>query len=218
MRPVTSVIWALVPLYTLGYGTFAVLGWAAYRLRARRLAVCTAVALLMMVGATIPIPHEWAIAYGWVILFGPIIGGTALTFTVRDRLVRPKSPAKLPPSTPSAPRPVAVDPAIRAALAHRERRAEARRILETDPALARELCIGRPDLPRQYDDGGILDVNHVSATFLAALPGFTPRLATRVVEVRRELDGFTLLSELVVYAGVPEGLAADLADRLVFLA
>jgi hypothetical protein len=115
----------------------------------------------------------------------------------------------------------AVDPAIRDALAHRKRRAEARRILDTDPALARELCIGRPDLPRGYDDGGILDVNHVPAmfltAFLAALPGFTPELAARVVEARAELGRFTLLSELVVYADVPEELAGELSDRLVFL-
>ncbi|WP_460309016.1 hypothetical protein [Actinocorallia aurea] len=32
-----------------------------------------------------------------------------------------------------------------------------------DLVLARDLCIGRPDLPRYYDDGGLIDVNHVPA-------------------------------------------------------
>ena len=36
--------------------------------------------------------------------------------------------------------------------------------------------------------------------------------------VRAEFGGFTLLSELVVYADVPEELAEELSDRLVFLA
>lgn len=131
---------------------------------------------------------------------------------------RPKNPANS--STPTVSRSTGtdkIDPAIRDALARRERRAEARRILDTDPALARELCIGRPDLPRRYDDGGVLDVNHVPVDFLAGLPGFTAELARQVVEVRAEFGGFTLLSELVVYAGVPDGLAEELADRLVFL-
>ena len=35
--------------------------------------------------------------------------------------------------------------------------------------LARELRIGRPDLPRQYDDGGLVDVNNVPVGVLAEL-------------------------------------------------
>ena len=39
------------------------------------------------------------------------------------------------------------------------------------PALAGELRIGRPDLPREYDDGSLVDVNRVPGAVLAAQLG-----------------------------------------------
>ena len=47
-------------------------------------------------------------------------------------------------------------------------RREARRLQQDNPVLAQELKIGRPDLPRGYDDGGLVDVNHVPAAILAS--------------------------------------------------
>lgn len=144
---------------------------------------------------------------------------------VRRQLVKPgygdRTEAKAAPAWASpgraVPRPGGVDPAIGEALERRQRRAEARRIMERDPALARELRIGRPDLPRQFDDGGLVDVNHVPATTLATLPGFTPELADRVVRVRDEHQGFTFVQELEAYANLPEGLVEELTERLLFL-
>ena len=215
MHPVTSLIWAFVPLYTIGFGTCAVVGWAAYRLRNAWLAACSLLSVLMMIGG-LAVPESNALG-GTLILVGPIGCGLALTFGTRSKFTRPTGPAQsAAPRAEQVPEDH-VDPALHAALARRERRAEARRILETDPALADELHIGRPDLPREYDDGGILDMNHVPAYAIASLPGFTAGLAEHVVRVREEYGGFTLLSELVVYAHVPEELAKRLADRLVFL-
>jgi hypothetical protein len=34
------------------------------------------------------------------------------------------------------------------------------------PVLARELRIGRPDVPRQFDDGGLVDLNHAPVPVL----------------------------------------------------
>jgi hypothetical protein len=51
--------------------------------------------------------------------------------------------------------------ALAAAKDKLERRKEARHLAATNPALARDLKIGRPDLPRDYDDGGLVDVNNV---------------------------------------------------------
>lgn len=87
-----------------------------------------------------------------VLLIG---GGLTATFIVRQRLVEPGHGGRSRASGSVRPRaaaravarPGGVDPAIAAALERRQRRAEARRILEQDPALARELRIGRPDLP-----------------------------------------------------------------------
>lgn len=110
-----------------------------------------------------------------------------------------------------------MDPAVQEALARRQRRNEARRLLETDPALARELCNGRPDLTRRFDDGGLVDVNHVPLAVLSTLPGFTSDLATRVVRARDACGGFALPQEREAFAELPPGLTDDLADRLVFL-
>ena len=62
-----------------------------------------------------------------------------------------------------------------------ERRNHARHIVQTDPALARELRIGRPDLPREYDDGGLVDVNRVPGAVLAAQLGLTQQEVTNVI-------------------------------------
>jgi hypothetical protein len=224
MSPTASFIWALVPLYTIGFGTVVVLGWAAGRLRSRWLALCAVAAALVMVGA-LALPSGSSAAGGLIIL-GPVCGGLVATFVVRNKLVRPAKRSEVsssaPPSLSTPPTSwsnlsASTDPAVQVALAHRNRRAEARRLLETDPALARELCIGRPDLPRQYDDGGIVDVNHAPVRVLAALPGFTPDLAARVADARERYGAFTLLQELEVYADIPEELANQLADRLIFL-
>jgi hypothetical protein len=204
-----------------------VLGWAAHRLRSRALAVAAVAALVVTI---IAFPLSGAqddsgarAVFGVLVVFGLIGGGLTATFMVRRRLVDPSyqdhTRSRFEVSRPprSVPRTGRVDPAIDDALKGRQRRSEARRILERDPALARELKIGRPDLPRRFDDGGLVDVNHVPATVLAALPGFTPELAARVARARDEHHGFDFLQEMEVFADLPDGLADELAERLIFL-
>jgi hypothetical protein len=50
-----------------------------------------------------------------------------------------------------------------------------------DVELARELGIGRPDLPRQMDDGGLIDLNHVPVSVMAGLLGLSEADAAKVV-------------------------------------
>lgn len=227
MSPAGSVVWALIPLFTLGLGTTFVLAWAAHRLRSRALHVAAVTALIMTVLAFALIDasdNTNSMASGVLIIL-LIGGGLTATFSIRRQLIQPgrgaRTGAKADPVWPSPgrgiPRGGGLDPAIDEALGRRQRRVEARRILERDPALARELRIGRPDLPRKFDDGGLVDVNHVPATILATLPGFTPELADRVVRVRDEHHGFNFVEELEAYANLPEALADELAERLLFL-
>ncbi|MEZ0095733.1 protein kinase [Streptacidiphilus sp. EB129] len=223
MSPRVSVLWALVPLLTLGMGTMFVVGWAAYRLRSLWLAVSAVVALTVTV---IVFTLNGSGPAGGLIVLVLMGGGLGVTLSVRRRLVAPGHrgrPRPLPGArwararSRSASRPGDVDPTIGEALKRRQRRLEARDVLEHDPALARELRIGRPDLPRQFDDGGLVDVNHVPVATLAAPPGLTPELAERVVQARDEHGGFAFLEEMDVYAHLPDGLAQELAERLVFL-
>ncbi|MET9509006.1 helix-hairpin-helix domain-containing protein [Streptomyces flavidovirens] len=224
------MLWALVPLFTLGLGTPFVLAWAAHRLRSRGLALSALAALIMMIAALSlsgsPDGSGGSTAAGWFIV-ALIGGGLTATFVTRPRLVDPGHSSRRRAGSevrgsawsPRTDRPVpgAVDPAVGAALVRRQRRAEARNLLESDPALARELLIGRPDLPRRFDDGGLVDVNHAPVSVLTTLPGFTPELAERVAQARDKHHGFDFVGELEVYADLPQGLADELAERLIFL-
>ena len=64
-----------------------------------------------------------------------------------------------------------------------------------DPILARDLMIGRPDLTRQYYDGGLVDVNHVPEAVLVSHLGLTPDQARTVVAARDHLAGFARADE-----------------------
>ena len=100
--------------------------------------------------------------------------GLAIIATVHSVVLRQRvwdgTPAVRP--TP-APAPPAADPAVAAVLAARARRDEARRIVSRDPAMARELGIGRPDLRRAYDDGGLVDLNNAPAQAIAGTAAST---------------------------------------------
>ena|ERR1017187_205681 len=97
----------------------------------------------------------------------------------------------------------------------RERR-KALGIVRRNPALASELRIGRPDLPRSFRDGGLVDGNHVPASFLAELPGIDAELAERLVAVREKVGGFSSIADLEVTLDLPPGMVSKIKDRLIF--
>jgi hypothetical protein len=107
---------------------------------------------------------------------------------------------------------------LAAALAARQRRAEARAIASRDAALAQELRIGRPDLPRQFDDGGLVDVNHVPAQVLVDQLGLSRAQAGQVVEARDRLGGFAGPEELIAYTELSPEAVDGLREHLVFFA
>ncbi|WP_214371319.1 hypothetical protein [Pseudonocardia sp. H11422] len=95
------------------------------------------------------------------------VGGFAIGLTIiasvhsvvlRQQVWPPTDPPQSAP-TGLGPAGPAMDPAVAAVLAVRARREDARRLAASDPQMARELRIGRPDLPRSYDDGGLVDLN-----------------------------------------------------------
>ncbi len=105
---------------------------------------------------------------------------------------------------------------VAAATEAARRRSEGRRIAETSPILARDLRIGRPDLTRAFDDGGLIDVNHVSAAFLVRTLGWTVDEAGKVVEARERAGSFHSVAELTAYAEVDPDRVDGVADLLVF--
>jgi hypothetical protein len=196
-----------IPLLSFGYLTGPVFAFAAVRLRSWLLGTAAAGYLAITI-AMCALPEgapNSALETVLFIGFGVnMVVGAAHAAAVQHRLFRDVG-AEPPP-----------DPAVAAALARRQRRRAARLLLERDPALAAELCVGRPDLPRPYDDGGLIDINAVPAEVLTGLPGLTPDQVERILAARRGPMGLTGVPDLVVYADVPPEVAESLGELLIF--
>jgi hypothetical protein len=107
--------------------------------------------------------------------------------------------------------------AIAAANMRRDLRRQAREQAAQDPALARELRIGRPDLPRQYDDGGLIDLNHAPGPVMTALSGVTPEIAERIVSMREHVGCFSSAEELVATVDLHPDLTLEIKEYGIFL-
>jgi hypothetical protein len=108
------------------------------------------------------------------------------------------------------------DPLLEAGKARIRRRAEGRRLLATQPALAREVGLGRPDVPGA-DDYGLVDVNHASAAGLQRIPGVTAALARRIVGQREQCGGFSSVEDLGLVLDLPPGAVEQMRDVAVFI-
>jgi DNA uptake protein ComE-like DNA-binding protein len=90
-------------------------------------------------------------------------------------------------------------------------------VLEDLP-LAAELRIGRPDLERTYDDGGLVDVNHVPADTLVVYLDMAPEVAREIVRTRAIRDGFTSADDLLISVDCLNPARLDMIrDRLIFI-
>src|SRR5271169_2658302 len=184
ISPVFSILWALVPLLTLGWGTGFSFTYAAIRLRDRALGACAAAYFVLGMASFILVASsksqgDWQINVGTAMALTLMALGTAHAFAIRRRLIKPGGRPQFSPEFVSQ-----QEQALAEAKTELQRRSEARQILRADPELARQLCIGRPDLPRRYKDGGLVDANHAPAAALAALPGINASLADGIVTTR----------------------------------
>ncbi|MEV4508040.1 AfsR/SARP family transcriptional regulator [Dactylosporangium sp. NPDC049525] len=98
-----------------------------------------------------------------------------------------------------------------------ERRAQARRLLNTSPAARFALAIGRPDLVRTHNDGGLIDVNGVPDFVIFKVFGTRRVLARRVVTERAVRGPFTSMLDLTIRCAVSADVTAAYNDRLLFL-
>ncbi|RFS86106.1 helix-hairpin-helix domain-containing protein [Actinomadura spongiicola] len=203
-----SFLWASVPLITLGYGTPFSFLYAAIRQKSVGLGVTAAgygagtatVLMLMQLGS----PVFFVLAGFIAIMLW--IAGTAHAFAVRTSVF----PRGVPRSRLN-------EHAVKIAKYRRELREQARALAAEDPALARELRIGRPDMPRTYDDGGLVDVNSAPPQILAALPGMKPEFVERIVRRREEQGGFVSAEEMAVDADLPPDVLPAMAEFTLFL-
>jgi hypothetical protein len=201
-RTAVSFVWAAVPLVSLGLGTVPAFLYPA--LRRRRpgdwisLALYLALTTLGLVGTKADSIMSDLSA---VALLAAWLGGTVHAFAIRSRVFATENH---------------YGDAIEMASRRRELRAAARDTAR-DPAMAWELRIGRPDLQRGFDDGGLVDVNHAPPSALALLPGMTPELVDRIVETRDKLSGFSSVEELSSLAQLPPSLTDALGEYAIFL-
>lgn len=98
-------------------------------------------------------------------------------------------------------------------MAERER---AQRLAREDPKLAREIGVGRPDVPDD-EPMGVVDVNHASRAAIEALSGVDPSLASRIVSVREHVDGFSSVDDMALLLDLPPQLVEQLRERAVCL-
>lgn len=213
--------WVWSPAYTFGLLAFIPALHAAIKLRRRDLRIWATALIagdLIVWGLLGGTPSNADGSNTPIQDFGAFLAvilaviGTVHAFRVRDDVFGMSSPVN-PMVGPSA----GLDPAIANSLAARRRREESAALSAKDPGLARDLRIGRPDLPRQYDDGGLVDVNHVPESFLVSHLGLTVEQARTVVDARERLSGFQNASELSGLAEVPAHTLDAIRDRIVTL-
>lgn len=208
-----SIIWALIPLVSLGFAAPFSFLYAAVR---RRSWYIGAAAALYGVGGavtlSIPMTPDPDVFTFWdnvgVTIVVLVTGvSTAHAFVIRRRVfgsARTRTDRGL-------------DDAFEMARQQQELRQRSREMAAQNPSFARRVGMGRPDLPRAYDDGGLIDVNHAPPAVLARLPGMTPERVERIVLVRAERGTFVSADEVVVFANLPPDLARELADFAIFL-
>lgn len=203
-RTALFVGWALVPLATLGLASVATFRYAAIRLRSRSLGLCAAAyglaAAAFLYLTNIGPESSWQSNLGVGIGLTSAAIATGHAFAVRQR--------------------VQDGPVVTAEDEARDRlrrRARSRKLLTDNPELAAELKIGRPDQDTNFDDGGLIDVNHVPEQYLTELPCIDGKLARRIVETRTSINGFESLDDMEVLLGLPPRSLDPARDRAIFV-
>jgi len=211
-----QVAWASVPVWSIGFLSFVpFLAYAVINRRKRDWAVFAAylaatVALIVAIGVVNPGSNASGGVGGFIIaLAGCAAVHAAILFRPgRDRAAR--APAGTPGLTERN------REALAEARSRIERRKDARHLVATNPALARDLKIGRPDLPRDYDGGGLVDVNHVPGPVLGPALGLAPAEVTDVTAVRERLGRFSSADELCAYTQLSPDRVDELRDLMIF--
>lgn len=101
------------------------------------------------------------------------------------------------------------DDPIAVAQGRLDQRVRAAELARDRPELARELGVGRPDVPGA-EHMGVVDLNHASREAIAELPGVDEALAWRLVAAREAVKGFVSVED----AGVVLDLDPTTVDRL----
>ncbi|WP_204163925.1 DUF2510 domain-containing protein [Nocardioides solisilvae] len=209
----------LVPLLTMGLFAAVPFFHAASRLgRPDLRRIGAGVAATSLLGAALIIlspedatgsPTGFLSDVGGVLLLGVMVVSTVLLVGLRRAVYRPGGVQ--PTLSPNV-------QAKGTVLEARRKRAEARRLAERDPLMARELGIGQPQSRHVYDDGGLLDLNTATQEQLQSICDLPADVAAGVVLARETLGRFTQVEDAVLYGPVPEVHATLLRERGLVIA
>ena len=209
-----SALLSLIPALTMGLGSAVPLLYWGLRLRYRSYTIigaaygagaCICFALLNQSTSS----DTWEAVLGGSIALTMAVVGTVQAFVVRHQVLGETLNLRLRTRH---------DDPERQAMERINRREYARQLLRSDPLLAHELRIGRPDLPRNFDDGGLVDVNHAAEAAIAKVPDIGGELASRIVAARESVGGFSSVDDMSVILGCPPQKFDRLRDLLVFVA
>ena len=209
-------------VHVLSFGVLAVVPFTAAAAVSRRIghAVLAAAVLVLTILAFVfigvsPEDAEGKIVgptatVGTLLIVTLLIGGLAGLIVLRAQIYGRNAPVR--PAAPAGP-----EPAVARAMAGRQRRQEARALAANDPLLAHELRIGRPDLPRDYDDGGLVDLNSAPAPVVAQLCGIEPVQAARIVQARQAAGRFPAVDDVFSWTDLPVDVWDRVRDRGIVL-
>ncbi|MFJ2745898.1 hypothetical protein ACIO3O_40280 [Streptomyces sp. NPDC087440] len=203
-RTWSALGWGLVPLLSLGSLTVVPFVWWTARTKKWIYAAAGGLWTVLVVTAAVLVPDTEG---PWDVLPLLLWLGGVVAVVLTGLLAVPA----VGPTVEDGNR-----DAVRDAMRREVRREEARALLVKNPGAARDLRIGRPDLPRQYDDGGLLDANAVPAATLVEHLGWTPEQAADVVAVRTRLGRFADATEVIAYTDLPPATVDAARPLLVF--
>ncbi|MDS1271764.1 hypothetical protein RIF23_15825 [Lipingzhangella sp. LS1_29] len=218
-RPHTALtwLWALAPTLTCGWGAPVTFGIAAYLHRSRGLLyTCLGyLGLLFLVYfAVSPLAQstsgtEAISLFVWMLLLlVPTVHAVAIRSRVfAAQLAHEQRTARTNQDT------------LLHAQQRRGLRSQARVMVANDPMMAQELRIGRPDVPdRTYDDGGVIDLNHVPEELLRSrLAMLSSGDVTAIVQERQASGPFRSLQDLQNRVPISPGALPELREFAVFL-
>jgi hypothetical protein len=134
---------------------------------------------------------------GAVLYFGCMVAGVVIA--VRNR------------------RPPTVLAGVSEQLARRDLRQQYRQLVGRDPALAASMHVGRPDLVRDYADGGLIDITSRPADGLERYAGMSAAEAAEVLRARAQLGRLAGLNELEAFSSLSQSTLTRLHDIAVFV-
>lgn len=186
----------------MGLGSWAPI-YAGARAHVRRwIAFGAACVAVTIAGWAVSVGSSGGNAAGGLLIIVGWVGGIAVSYVIRnDYERRMHSPLTL-----------ARDEASVRLLDRRQ----ALELARANPALAAEIGVGRPDRSGAAD-AGLVDINNAAVTALMQLPGVDDALATKIVETRAEVNGFSSLEDCGAALDLPGDLVERLRDRVVFL-